>query len=79
MSSGAAERIDFHRLLEITKRRLGEFGLVTVSDIVTGQGGRIVARPRALCAPRSDDGDLARAGSTGCPWGVAAGVGLDDR
>ena len=39
-----AARIDLHRLVEIIERRLGELGLVTVSEILTERGGRILAR-----------------------------------
>lgn len=54
IGTGAGERIDFPRLVEVTKRKLGELGLVTVGKILTGRGGRILATSsRSRMAPRN--------------------------
>jgi hypothetical protein len=55
--TGGAAGIDLHRLVEIIERRLGELGLVTVSEILTERGGHILARPGRLgvAAARQND------------------------
>src|SRR5262249_9320208 len=55
--TGGAALIDLHRLVEIIERRLGELALLTVSEILTRRGGRILARAGALgvAAARQND------------------------